>query len=549
MDYLLVATAMMVGFSLLYSFRFLDDNTLTSWFWVFQAADVKVTALLVLLGILAAYVFSRMQSLEKHPVPFLFLSSFLVGVFFWRTPEVIIDASRYFTYAKGMAEYGVIYFLGEWEWGGELHPWTDLPTMPFLYGLIFKFGESRSYVQLFNTLLFSSTVLMVYMLGARLWSRDTGICAGLLLLAAPYLYTQVPLMLVDIGTMFFLTLAVFATVESLERQSRGYAALASLAIFLGFYSKFSAWLMLSVVPVIFLGYRKKPGCMRIAGMIAGLSLALIGTVFLFKISVLTAQLELLATYQRPMLSTWQESHVSTFLYQVHPAVSLAALSSVYAAYRRKDTTYPMVAWLLFLVLLMDVKRIRYLMPVFPMLALAAAYGLREVKQRRLRRFIAYSAASWSIAVAVFAYLPFLESISAVNLAEAGKAIDALEQEYVEVYTPPPQGGAYNPAVAVPILDLYTRKKIIYHQEELSPPKKAERSPLRFTWEYRAPRYYETPNARAREAAVVVISQDAELPASLEQVLEGYVLHKEFYKKSRRPYLYRTMVRVYLPRSS
>jgi hypothetical protein len=546
-DYLLVAAAMMVVFFLLYSFSFLDDNTLTSWFWVFLTVDAKVVAALVLLGILAAFVLSRMQSLEEHPAPLLFLFSFVAGALFWRAPEVIIDASRYFTYAKSMAEYGVLYFLR--EWGGEINPWTDLPAVPFLYGLIFRFlGESRSYVQLFNTLLFSSTVVIIYMLGARLWSRSTGFCAGLLLLAAPYLYTQVPLMLVDIATMFLLTLAVFATVEALERKSPAHAILASLAIFLSFYSKFSSWIMLSVVLVIFFMYRKDPRSMRMAGLVTALSLALIGTVFLFKMDVLTVQLELLRTYQRPMLSVWQESHVSTFFYQVHPAVSLAALFSAYAAYRRRDSSYLMAGWLLILVLLIDVRRIRYLMPVFPMLALAAAYGLREVKQGRLRRFIACSAAASSIAIAVFAYLPFLESISAVNLMEAGRVVDALEQDDVAVYTPPPQGGAYNPAVAVPIFDLFTHKKIIYTQEKLSPPERAKRSPLRFTWEYRAPRYYEARSTK--ESIVVVISQDFEpLPASLEQVLGGYILHKEFYKKSRRPYLYRTMVRIYLPTSS
>lgn len=545
-DYLVYGTFTVVAFVLLYAFRYLDDNTLTSWYWVFQTdgVDPKIVAGAGILGLIAAHYLSGIRLHERHPRALLFTLSFMVGAYFWRSPEAILDASRYFTYAKETAVYGVTYFLR--EWGDGINPWTDLPVVPFLYGLIFKFlGEARSYPQLLNTLFFSATVVSVYSIGERLWGRCVGFNAGMLLLAMPYLPTQVPLLLVDISTMFFLVFAAYATIEAVERRSVPYALLSSLAIFISFYSKFSTWAMLSVIPVILL-IRRRPGAGRIAGIIALSSLILISATLYFKSGTILAQLELLRNYQRPMLQVWGESHLSTFFFQVHPIVTFAAIYSIYLSHRRRDLRFVIIAWLPLLVLLLDVKRIRYLIPVFPMLALMASYGLQGIKHRRLRAFTVYSAVAFSISIAAMAYLPFLQSLSASNLTEAGRSVDALGGEYAVVYTIPPAGNRYNPAVAVPIFDLFTRKKIAYTPGNVTPPLETARSPLRFTWEFEVPDYYSHDISQANPV-VVVISQDSEpLPTSLREELEGrgYMLHREFNKKSKRPYIYRTMVRIY-----
>lgn len=547
-DYLLVGTATLVAFILLYAFRYLDDNTLTSWYWVFQSegVDARLVAGAGVLGVFAAYFLSGLGLHEKHPKTVLFTFSFLVGSYFWRSPEAIVDASRYFTYAKETAEYGVTYFLR--EWGNEIHPWTDLPAMPFIYGVLFKvLGEGRFFPQLINTLFFSATVVLSYSMGERLWSRGVGFNAGLFLLAMPYLLTQVPLFLVDISTMFFLVFAAYATLEAVERKSVSYALLASLGVFLSFFSKFSTWAMLSVVPVILI-IRRSPGWKRIAGILALSSSALLTAALYFKAGAILEQLELLRVYQRPMLQVWGESHISTFLFQIHPLITFAAIYSIYLSHKRRDLRYVVVAWLPLLVIFLNVQRIRYLIPVFPMVALMASYGMQRIKYPRLRGFMVYSAVAFSISVSALAYLPFLQGLSASNLLEAGKTVDALDGEYVVVYTTPPKGNRYNPAVAVPLFDLFTAKKIAYAYEDISHPPEITRSPLRFTWEYDVPDYYAyDPFIAQLNPVIVVISQDpGALPSSLKKELESkdYRLYMEFNKKSKRPYIYRTMVRIY-----
>jgi len=106
---------------------------------------------------------------------------------------------------------------------------------------------------MFTTFLFSMTAIFTYLIGKMLWDSDTGFYGGILLLAVPFLFTQVPLMLVDVPTMFFLTFTIFAFIMALNRGGI-WIFISSFAIFLAVFSKYSTWLMLSVLVVVFLVY-------------------------------------------------------------------------------------------------------------------------------------------------------------------------------------------------------------------------------------------------------------------------------------------------------
>ncbi len=325
-DYLLIISLLTIFTPIvLFVYRFLDDNRLTSWKWVFADMDAGRIFLILVPGIMLAYLISRLSFFERRPT-LLFLSSFVIAAAFWREPEVIVDTSRYFAQAKHLEMYGIGYFIS--EWGKDIVVWTDLPLVPFLYGLIFRFfGESRLYIQIFTTLLYSLTLVLTYMIGKTLWDEDTGFYAGLLLLGIPYLFTQVPLMLVDVPTMFFLTLSVFTFIKALSQGGLKMTAISSVALFLAFFSKYSTWMMLSVLAVIFVVYLRMEAKTTIkrAGAIALVSLLLIGVAIIFKYDVVSEQIRLLMSYQRPGLRRWGESFTSTFLFQIHPFITVAAL--------------------------------------------------------------------------------------------------------------------------------------------------------------------------------------------------------------------------------
>jgi len=562
-DYVLIFSLLaLLIYIVLFVSRSLDDNRLTSWHWAFTDTNAARVFFILIPGLIAAYIFSRVKLIERYPAACLFASSYIIAALFWREPEVIMDASRYFTQAKHLEIYGIGYFFR--EWGRDIMAWTDMPLVPFLYGLIFKFfGESRLYIQIFTTFLFSMTVVLTYMIGKILWDEDTGLYGGMLLLGIPYLFVQVPLMLVDVPTMFFLTFAIFTFIMALKRGGL-WILLSSFAVFLAFYSKYSAWMMLSVLGVVFVVYLlpqsrqlsavscqpQKPRTYFYRGSVTFLIAAvLIGIVFLYKHEVFLEQIRLLMAYQKPGLKRWGESFISTFFFQIHPLITAAALYSAYAALRKKDLKYLIILCLILLIVLFQIKRIRYIIMVFPMLSLMASYGLVQIEKKEAVKFISLCIVISSVVVGLFGYLPFMQKISAVNLKDAGRFLDSIEESNIEIFTLSPAEPVSNSSVSVPVLDYFTKKNIIYNYENISyqPFEKIEKSSLRFTWEYKNPGYYSGDKYSKENVAVVVISDSTNdvLPEGIEKELAGYRLSGVF-NIFEGVFRYRTGVRIYQP---
>ena len=142
----------------------------------------------------------------------------------------------------------------------------------------------------------------------------------------------------------------------------------------------------------------------------------------------------------------------------------------------------------------------------------------------------------------------MQGISTVNLKDAGAFVNSLDGANIEVFTLLPEDPVMNPAVSVPILDLFTKKNIIYNynmESFMQPREMVEKSPLRFTWEYRNPSYYNRENYDLKDTAVIVISEspDDALPEKIRQRVAGYHLSGVF-KTSDNIFSYRPFVRVY-----
>ncbi|MEW6714310.1 MAG: glycosyltransferase family 39 protein [Nitrospirota bacterium] len=547
---LIIALLALLAFLTQNVFRYVDDNSLTSWKWTFVGLDAARIFFLLLTGITVAYLFSRYSFLEKNPVIFLFLVSFILGALFWQEPEVILDTSRYFTQAKHLETYGIGYFVD--EWGTGIKVWTDLPLVPFLYGLIFKFfGESRLYIQIFTTSLFSLTAIFTYLIGEMLWDSDTGFYGGILLLGIPFLFTQVPLMLVDVPTMFFLTFAVFSFIMALNRGGI-WVVISSFAIFLAVFAKYSTWLMLSVLIVALLVYLMKSETQRSKMLYRGVSIAMLsflfaGIIIINKFDVISGQISLLNEYQKPGLRRWGESFISTFFFQTHPFVTIAALYSVYAAFKKRDIKYLIILWLVLLIFALQVKRARYTLIVFPMFTLMASYGLQMIKNMEVKRFIVFCAVFSSLIVAGFSYLPFLKNMSTVNLKNAGAFLNTINTDSTKVYILPAKETLVNPAVAVPVLDLFTDRAVHYEYDTGLLPsfESVKESSVRFTWEFTNPEYYVSDGNAIRDEAIVIISNNLnnKIPLNIEKEIEGYKLAGRFMSSSGM-FLYNPMVTVY-----
>jgi 4-amino-4-deoxy-L-arabinose transferase-like glycosyltransferase len=512
---------------------------------------------LVVAGLVLSSFLSRTALPDHYQMPFLAALSFAVILPFWKESELIVDASRYFTQAKYLEVYGIGYFLK--EWGNMVPAWTDMPLVPFLYGLIFKlFGESRLAIQVFTTMLFSLTTVLTYLIGRTLWNRETGFSAGLFLLGIPYLMTQVPLMLVDVPTMFFLTLAIYTFLVAVNKGGAARTIFPTAAIVFVVLSKYSTWFMLSVLGVVLVVYSigpagskdRRPLLRGVAVLFAAAAIS--GAILLLKFDVVSEQLHLLREYQGPGLARWGESFHSTFLFQVHPFITISAAVSLALALRKRDARYAIISWLVLIVVLFGIRRARYTLPLFPMLTLMAAYGLQIIRRDELRRFIVCGTVATSLVIGIFAYLPLAESMSVANLKHAGEYLDTLGPGEIEVITLAPGEPVANPAVAVPLLDLFTARHIryLYRHEGSLRREEIERSSLRFTWEYRNPAYYSPGPHAIANVPVVVISEasDVPLPQAVAQRIEGYQLSKAF-NASEKIFQYSVGVRIYQKTSS
>lgn len=536
----------------LFFLRSLDDNRLVSWRWVFAAEDALPWVLVLAIAVLTAHAVGLVGSSMRRPQLVLFGSGLAAAALLWSEPEVIVDAARYFTQAKQAEVYGMAYFLQ--AWGSEIPAWTDLPLVPLVYGAIFSvFGEERIYIQACTSLLFAATIVLTYRIGRALWGDAVGLTAGALLLGMPYLLVQVPLMLVDVPTMFFVTLAIWATLGAVRRGGPARLVLAAIAVALAMCTKYSAWLMLSALPIVALAEWRAgtEAALRRAGVIAAVAVLLAGIALLSIAGTIEAQFALLRDFQAPGLRRWEESFISTFFFQIHPFITLAAASSLVLAWRIRDGRYAIVAWLPLLMLVLGIRRARYLVPMLPMFALMAAYGLQAIRGIDLRRHAVLCVVATSLAIALFGFLPFLQRASAANLVRAGAYLDTLGDESIEVVTLPQVDSPVNPAISVPLLDLHTGKRLVSRAPSgAPPPEQYALSPLRFTWEYRSPSYYRARPQDTRTLPVAVIASEdgTSLPPWLAQRLAGHRAAREF-AGSENAFGYRTLVSVYLPTTS
>lgn len=547
--YLLAALFSLLLPIILYHYRTLDNNALCRWPWVFaDGPPLKSWALLLIITLVAFFLASR--SWPKNKPVFLFLSALIIGVSLWGEPEIIMDASRYFTQAKYLEVNGISAF---WHgWGNELSAWTDLPLVPFIYGLVLTvFGETRIFIQALTTLFFVGSVWFTYLLARDLWDEETGLLAGLLLLCYPYLLLNIPLMMVDLPTMFFMVLTVYTFCLALQTDTPLPILAAALAIFCTFWAKYSTWILLSILPVIFLVYYKSDPqkTRRRAFYTITITLVLILPLVISLWEVINDQIRLLLDYQRPGLQKWSEGFISTFFFQIHPLVTLSALFGTWIALRKKDRKFIIPLYLIMvLVLVLQVKRIRYLMPIFPMLAITAAYGLRQLADQRLQRFLMLSTLGAALILTFGSYLPFTGQLSAANLKNGGRFLDTISPTSIAIYTVPQKAKDVNLKINVPILDLFTQKKLYLLSDPAEQsPEVNQTSSFRFSWEQDLPDFYDPLPARPANGPdpLVIISSGplTKLPPLIREKMAGHRQVKSF-NRSSGLFTYKTFVTIY-----
>ncbi|MBI5664586.1 MAG: hypothetical protein HZC49_05820, partial [Nitrospirae bacterium] len=236
--------------------------------------------------------------------------------------------------------------------------------------------------------------------------------------------------------MFFFIFSIYVFIMALQKGGVWVPVWAT-SLLCTVFSKYSAWVVLCVLAVVFLVFLKQGAGGRGQGsdgqtpeaapgfrnyINCGISVALITGVLVsmvvyLKYDFILDQMNFLREYQAPGLGRWGESFVSTFLYQVHPFITIAALYSLYEAVKKRDLKFLIISWLVLLIIILQIRRSRYVMVVFPMVTLIASYGLRKIASLEIRRYIVSCIVAVSLTVAVIAYMPLLQSMGLVNLRD------------------------------------------------------------------------------------------------------------------------------------
>lgn len=543
---LLVLVAFALVLPLLHVARAADGNTFTSWRWTSTGPRTFRLVLVLLPALLAAAVAARV-SLRVRAAPVLVACLAGAAVIpLWAEPETILDASRYLVQATHLERYGTAFFLR--EWGRGIEAWTDLPLVPFLYGLVLRAGgETRAFLQALDTILFAATVLLTSRIGRALWDDEAGLNAALLLAGVPFLLVSVPLLLVDVPAMFFLTLFAWTSIAAVRIGGAARVAACAAAAAAAALTKYSLWplvLATSAAIAVAAGGERGRGAARMGAalLLAGLA---VGAVIAVRPDVFLHQVRLLATFQGPGLGRWREGLLSAFLFQAHPLVFTLALLGVARAAAARDRRFALAGAALLLAIPIASTRMRYALPLLPLVVLASSQGLAVVKDRGARRLVSLCVVASALVVAYGAYLPFLRGTSLANLASAGVYLDALPDPAVEVRVVPQRRSSGSTAAAIPLLAYATRKRIVCPDAW---PVRGEdgatrTSPLRFTWEMSRPSFYSAASAPAGagEAATVVVLS-GEPPG--EEALPRGLRERARFTATSGVFEYRTFVTVY-----
>jgi hypothetical protein len=178
----------------------------------------------------------------------------------------------------------------------------------------------------------------------------------------------------------------------------------------------------------------------------------------------------------------------------------------------------------------------------------SAYGLDALRNVEVKKFVVACTATSAILIAALAYLPFLERTSAINIARAGEYLDSVSADNVGVYVLSQPRSSINPSVAVPILDLFTSRKLSYPRAGIPQGDmgRIERLPLRWTWEMDSPQYSNGRAAEDGEYGTIVIIQgeaDQRLPEDMADKLLNYHLQKEF-DVADNVFRFQTIIRIF-----
>lgn len=379
----------------------------------------------------------------------LFLGALVNAFSFWKIPEIAMtDAVLWNTQARYIVDHSIPTFLQGFS---RYYVTMGVPLPSLIFSLAYSFfGVHRYAIQLVNSILFSLVVVLVFLIGKALFSKDVGIYSGIFLLSSPFMTSQVPLIMVDITTTFFITLSVYQAIRMMNNPGLSSIVLACACVLLACLSKVTALLfllpcLLFLCIIMPLRSREKLRTIQVT-LLFSITLALIvmTVTWLYYLPIAhyyekNSTNPLFQILSHPVLlngTYWIWGRITLSIMGVLkslvlsitiPIFILAIIGVIFASLRKQKAHITsqllLASWIIIPVLYtLDLGTLyggaRYLMPSYPAFALLAASSVLLIKDKRVRRTLCVSILVFSIVSSQLMYGYSWSESTSRNLMQA-----------------------------------------------------------------------------------------------------------------------------------
>jgi 4-amino-4-deoxy-L-arabinose transferase-like glycosyltransferase len=462
---------------------------------------------------------------SKKNVIFVLSGCLLFAFSLFFTVQTNPDMGRYHFDAKYLVNNGLVDFFKNW---GDFQTSFDMPTIPFLYGVSYLiFGEGKFAVLFINLLLFSGTLTFTYLTAKELFNRKVGLLSIIFFSISPFVLTQTPLMLVDLGETFFIVFSFYLILKLTNKPSFIKSITVSVILFITALTKiFSPIFLFPLALISFLLSHKKNNALKYL-FFSWLVTLTFGIIYFywkqelfFKeifhyisissilktiIPLFTMALVLLATgfFLRKRITNLLVKNNSKVLgvtyallfflflfgtksrfYLRTPIIALTIplaflfFSSIYFAFKERNYHALMLLIWSFASLFIPNTMFKYQLPAYPAITMLSAFSLTEMfKSTKAQIKYVVTILAFSISIVFFFFLPMIQNHTKNNIRAAGNYINQYDpQKVVVLFFPIGEYGITylkfideNTKEPTPslihIMDFYTKGHLEYQTEE------------------------------------------------------------------------------------
>jgi len=350
---------------------------------------------------------------EKRSLLFLCIASLLIGVVYSTRENQWTDEQANFEAANIIATDGIPLAYHRVGWLGKQHP----PLFPIISALTLKLpGPDLFYMRLISVFFLAGTLVVTYLLGRELYSRELGYLASILLLSFPLVIRLGASAMMDIELTFFFGLALLLLIRLSRNRSYGLACVTGLVIGLGLLTKYIMVLIFVVLFVYFVFIKRFRGIKVHLLVVAAVSMSVFAIWLLYAnhFGILSKQFEKILSFvgtyhvvrnleesiqETPsMPSTTNEAQsldpmdvmqkgifrlgLETLFTRLPSSLGvyhapLILFGLLYLLKRRNPADWMLLLWIgaITLFLFLTLPDHRYFLPIFPALAMLVAHTL------------------------------------------------------------------------------------------------------------------------------------------------------------------------------